>query len=231
MKIDKDGLPFIAAAALPSAIALLSGKARVALSLSLLAGAVTAFFRDPERYPDLPTTIDADIVLSPADGKVMHAGPAQPGLAPAGEWQQVSIFLSLADVHINRAPYGGEVSEVTYHPGKYLAAFTKESAVENERTDITVRQTVAGSERIVHFRQIVGLLARRIVTRIGVGDTIGTGQRIGLMKFGSRMDVFLPTDTRLMVTKGDRVTAGESVLARWPRVSADDLLGVAEVAR
>lgn len=229
MKIDKDGLPFIAAATLPSAVALLGGRFRQALSLSVLAGAVTAFFRDPERYPDLPTAIDTDIVLAPADGKVMHAGPAQPGLAPPGQWLQVSIFLSLADVHINRAPYGGEVIEVTYHPGKYLAAFTKESAVENERTDITVRQRVGDTDRIVHFRQIVGLLARRIVTRIEVGDTIKTGQRIGLMKFGSRMDVFLPTDAPLLVAKGDRVLAGESVLARWPRRSADDLLGVAEV--
>lgn len=230
MKIDRAGFPFIAAAALPATLALVARKKRTALALGVLSAGVTAFFRDPERYPDLPVDIDPDIVVAPADGKVMHAGPPEPGVAPPGDWQQISIFLSLADVHINRTPYGGTVTDVTYHPGKYLAAFTKESAVANERTDITVESDHSGTTRVVIYRQIVGLLARRIVTRINVGDHIKTGQRIGLMKFGSRMDIFLPSSVPLLVAKGERVVAGESTLARWSVDSADTALGFAEDA-
>jgi phosphatidylserine decarboxylase len=119
-------------------------------------------------------------------------------------------------VHINRAPYGGRVTQVDYRPGKWLAAYKHESAYLNERSDITVEQEVEGQVRRVHFRQIVGLMARRVVTRVKAGDVLTTGQRVGLMKFGSRMDVFVPLDATLTVARGDRVVAGESVLARWP---------------
>lgn len=215
MKIDKDAFPFIAAGILPTIAAAAAGKRRLAYVLGALSAGVTAFFRDPDRYPDLPVEIDADIVLAPADGKVMHAGVPEPGVAPDGDWQQISIFLSLLDVHINRAPYGGRVAAVDYRPGDYLAAFKPESATQNERSEITVQRTVDGATRTVIFRQIVGLLARRVVTRVRPGDDITTGQRIGLMKFGSRMDVFVPTGVPLLVSKGDRVIAGESTLARW----------------
>jgi len=146
----------------------------------------------------------------------MHAGPGQPGVAPPGEWQQVSIFLSVFDVHINRTPYSGTVTDVTYRPGKWHAAYKFESATENERSDITIESTVQGQQRTVIFRQIVGLVARRVVTRIKEGDVLRTGQRIGLMKFGSRMDVFVPLGVELNVTAGDRTVAGETVIARWP---------------
>jgi phosphatidylserine decarboxylase len=174
-----------------------------------------AFFRDPQRTPDRQET-DPDVVLAPADGKVMHAGPAQEGVAPPGEWQQVSIFLSLFDVHINRAPYRGTVESVTYRPGKWLAAYKFESAFENERSDIVLSEVTDGDERRLVFRQIVGLVARRVVTRVGAGDTVGTGERIGLMKFGSRMDVFVPLDVQLTTTAGERTVGGETVIARWP---------------
>ncbi|WP_240917952.1 phosphatidylserine decarboxylase [Phycicoccus sp. HDW14] len=127
----------------------------------------------------------------------------------------MSIFLSAFDVHINRAPYGGRVVEVVQRPGKWLAAYKHESAHLNERADITVEREVDGEVRRVHFRQIVGLMARRVVTRVAVGDELGTGERVGLMKFGSRMDVFVPPACALLVAKGDRVVAGESVIARW----------------
>jgi phosphatidylserine decarboxylase len=146
----------------------------------------------------------------------MHAGPGQPGVAPEGDWQQISIFLSVFDVHINRTPYGGTVTDVQYRPGKWHAAYKFESATENERSDITVEREVGGTSRAVVFRQIVGAVARRVVTRIKAGDSIATGERIGLMKFGSRMDVFLPPEVELAVTKGDRTVAGETVLGRWP---------------
>lgn len=215
MKIDRDGLPFIVAGAVPAAIAALRGRRLLAVGLGASAVALGAFFRDPDRSPDRGAVAD-DVVLSPADGKVMYAGPGQPEVAPEGDWLQVSIFLSVADVHINRAPYGGLVTGVEYRPGKFHAAFRAESAHHNERSEITVVRTVHGEERTVVFRQVVGVLARRVVTRVAVGDEIATGQRIGLMKFGSRMDIFLPTTAELSVDVGRRVSSGETVIARFP---------------
>ena len=212
--IDREAAPATAVAAAPALIAAVLGRPRAALALTALPAAVALFFRDPQRSPDLGS-VSADEVRSPADGKVMYAGPGQPDVAPAGEWQQVSIFLSAFDVHINRAPYGGRVTEVAHRPGKWLAAYKHESAHLNERSDITVEREVDGQTRRVHFRQIVGLMARRVVTRVAVGDVLTTGQRIGLMKFGSRMDVFVPLDVTLAVRTGARVVAGETVLGRW----------------
>jgi phosphatidylserine decarboxylase len=213
--IDREAAPAVAVSAIPAVLAGLARRAGLAVALGALPVAVALFFRDPERTPDR-ATIPVDEVRSPADGKVMYAGPGQPDVAPEGEWQQVSIFLSAFDVHINRAPYGGRVTQVDYRPGKWLAAYKHESAYLNERSDITVEQEVEGQVRRVHFRQIVGLMARRVVTRVKAGDVLTTGQRVGLMKFGSRMDVFVPLDATLTVARGDRVVAGESVLARWP---------------
>ena len=216
MKIDRDGTPFIAASALPAAVLALAGRRRTALALLALPVAVTAFFRDPDRAPDLGVATDPDLVLAPADGKVMHVGDPQPDVAPPGDWQQISIFLSLSDVHINRTPVAGTVIDVSHRPGRYLAAFRAESAQENERSEIVVRSEVRGEERTLVFRQIVGVAARRVVTRVSVGDTIDAGDRIGLMRFGSRMDVFVPLGVRTEVAVGDRTVAGESVIARWP---------------
>ncbi|GAA4402519.1 phosphatidylserine decarboxylase family protein [Fodinibacter luteus] len=215
-RIDREAGPATAVAAAPAALALLLGRPRAAAALGVLALAVAAFFRDPDRTPD-HRPVPVDDVLSPADGKVMYAGPGQVGVAPEGEWQQVSIFLSAFDVHVNRAPYGGRVTEVVRRPGQWLAAYRHESAHLNERSDITVEREVGDELRRVHFRQIVGLMARRVVTRVAVGDELGTGQRVGLMKFGSRMDVFVPPQCDLLVSAGDRVVAGETVIARWTR--------------
>ena len=212
--IDREAAPAVAVAALPALAAAASGRRGLAALSAALPVGIALFFRDPDRTPDR-AEIPADEVRSPADGKVMYAGPGQSGVAPEGDWQQVSIFLSAFDVHINRAPYGGRLSEVTYRPGKWLAAYRHESAHLNERTDLTVEREVDGELRRVHFRQIVGLMARRVVTRVEAGQDIRTGERIGLMKFGSRMDVFVPTDTTLAVGQGDRVVAGETVIARW----------------
>lgn len=213
--IDKDAAPAVGAAALPALVAAFAKRPRVALALAAAPVAVAAFFRDPDRTADRREVDVADIV-SPADGKVMYAGPGQPGVAPPGDWTQVSIFLSAFDVHINRAPYGGKITEVTYQQGKWLAAYKHESAHHNERTDITVVREVGDETRVVVFRQIVGLMARRVVTRVTAGDTITTGQRIGLMKFGSRMDVFFPPHVALTVGVGERVVAGETTIGRWP---------------
>jgi phosphatidylserine decarboxylase len=216
--IDREAWSAAAVGSAPALLAAVIGRKRAAAALLALPVGIVAFFRDPDRRVDA-TPVDDDVVLAPADGKVMHAGPGQPGVAPPptaqGEWQQVSIFLSVFDVHINRAPYGGRVTDVTYRPGKWLAAYKFESATQNERSDITVEREVGGRTRTVVFRQIVGAVARRVVTRVGPGDVVATGDRIGLMKFGSRMDVFLPPDVDLAVATGDRTVAGETVLGRW----------------
>jgi phosphatidylserine decarboxylase len=213
--IDRAAWPAAAVGAVPAVLAARLGRPTAAALLLALPAGIVAFFRDPDRRVDtLPLT--DDVVVAPADGKVMHAGPGQPGVAPDGDWQQVSIFLSVFDVHINRAPYGGRVTEVTYRPGRWLAAYRFESATQNERSEITVERETAAGTRTVKFRQIVGAVARRVVTRVRVGDTVTTGERIGLMKFGSRMDVFVPPEVELAVVAGDRTVAGETVLGRWP---------------
>jgi phosphatidylserine decarboxylase len=217
MRIDRAGWPFLAvplgSAAAVTALGRVTGRrwARLAAWPFLgLSAYMTLFFRDPDRRCDVVPPA-SDEVLSPADGVVMVAGEPQPGVAPEGDWQQVSVFLSVVDVHVNRAPYRGEITEYSYRPGSFLAAYRKESAHRNERSELWVRD----GDRTVVFRQIVGVLARRIVTRIGVGAQVATGQRIGLMKFGSRMDVFVPRECTVTVAQGQRVRGGETVIARW----------------
>lgn len=204
MKIDRAGLPFIAAALIPVLVVLPLGRTLWAIPFVVLAAFFAYFFRDPERLvPDTP-----NLVVSPADGRVLIAGPADTRAAPPGEWIQVSIFLSPMDVHINRAPVSGRVTRVEYHPGSFLPAYRPHASL-NERTEISIDH--AGQTVVV--RQIVGVLARRVVCRLTEGQTVRTGERLGLMKFGSRMDVFLPPAAELRARVGDRVRGGESVLA------------------
>lgn len=204
MKIDRAGLPFIAGALVPAAALALARRRGLAASFAVLGGFFAYFFRDPERQ--VPQ--DADVVVSPADGRVMIAGPADPRWAPPGEWKQVTIFLSPMDVHINRTPVGGRVLRVDYRPGKFLPAYN-EGSNDNELNEVWIDY----GGRTVVFRQVVGLLARRIVCRIHEGEMLERGQRIGLMKFGSRMDVFVPADAQLCVSVGDSVVGGETILA------------------
>ena len=204
MKIDRAGFPFIAAALVPAVALAVARRRGAAASLAVLGGFFAFFFRDPERQ--VPQ--DADAVVSPADGRVMAAGPADPRWSPPGEWKQVTIFLSPMDVHINRTPVGGRVLRVDYRPGKFLPAYN-EGSNDNELNEVWVEY----GARTVVFRQVVGLLARRIVCRVREGDVLERGQRVGLMKFGSRMDVFVPTDAELCVSIGDHVVGGETILA------------------
>jgi len=207
MKIDKAGVPFIAGALVPAAV--LAGTRRYAWAAGFTAlGAFFAyFFRDPERQ--VPTA--AGLVVAPADGRVVVAGEADRRYRPPGDWKQITIFLSPVDVHINRTPVEGRVSRVEYRPGTFLPAY-KEDAGLNELNEIWIDHQ---GEPVV-VRQIVGVLARRIVCRVVEGQELQRGERIGLMKFGSRMDVFLPVRAELAVRAGDHVVAGETVLARLP---------------
>lgn len=206
MRIDPAGLPFIGGALALSAIAGAAASWPLAASFVALAAVFLFFFRDPERGGR--DVADGE-VLAPADGRVLVAGPAPAEAAPPGAWQQISIFLSPLDVHVNRVPVSGTVTRVAFARGGFLPAYRREAAVANERSEIWIDH--AG--QAVVARQIVGLLARRVVCRLAAGDRVRAGQRLGIMKFGSRMDLFLPPDAALRVTVGQRVRGGETVVA------------------
>ena len=196
-------------ALLPAAALIAFRRPGLALSLAVLAGLFAFFFRDPDR--EVPSDDnDPHIVLATADGRVMHAGPAESSVAPEGTWTQISIFLSPLDVHVNRTPVSGRVLEVDYRPGRFLPAYRDDAAAKNERSEIRINH----QGRIVVCRQVVGLLARRVVCRLLPGMDITPGQRLGVMKFGSRMDIFLPADSHLHVTVGESVRGGETIVAR-----------------
>jgi phosphatidylserine decarboxylase len=205
MKIDKAGAPFIAGAIVPAAFLAASKRYGWAAGFAALGAFFAYFFRDPERV--IP--VDEGLVVAPADGKVMIAGPADGRWGPPGEWKQITIFLSPMDVHINRTPVDGVVTRVEYRPGTFLPAY-KDEASGNELNEIWLDHH---GERVV-VRQIVGVLARRIVCRIVEGQQLARGERIGLMKFGSRMDVFVPPHAEIVVSVGQQTVAGETVLAR-----------------
>jgi phosphatidylserine decarboxylase len=208
MSIDRAGVPFIAFAIGLMVVAAWAGGRGWAVPFLILAAFFVFFFRDPERHP--PT--GPNLVVSPADGRVMLAG-VEPGPgAPKGDWRQISIFLSPIDVHVNRTPVEGVATHVEYHPGKFLPAYKVEAGQLNEWTEVWFER----QGRTVICRQIVGVLARRIVCRLKPGDRVARGQRFGVMKFGSRIDLFVPADSRIRVTAGERVVAGESVLAEVP---------------
>jgi phosphatidylserine decarboxylase len=206
MRFDRAGFPFIGVAWLIALVAALYVGWVFAIPFVALGAFFAFFFRDPERVsPD-----EAHVVVSPADGLVKFVGPSEPGVAPPGEWLQVSIFLSPMDVHVNRIPASGTVTRVSYTPGKFLPAYRHEAAAVNERSEVWIDR---GNGQTVVARQVVGILARRVVCRARVGDHVRAGQRFGIMKFGSRMDVFLPPTATIRVTVGQMVRGGETIIA------------------
>ena len=208
MRIDPAGWPFVIGGLILAIIALWLFKPVIGITLLVLTTFFLFFFRDPER-----TIVAADnAVLSPADGRVMVAGPSATAMFPADRWQQISIFLSPTDVHVNRMPVSGRVVSVKYHPGRFLPAYRSDAGELNEYTEVTVDH--GGSTIVV--RQIVGILARRIVCRAREGDQVKAGDRFGVMKFGSRMDIFLPRDATLSTKVGDKVVGGITVMGSLP---------------
>ncbi|HET9792565.1 MAG TPA: phosphatidylserine decarboxylase [Candidatus Angelobacter sp.] len=169
----------------------------------LLAAFFLWFFRDPERT--IPS--EAGLIVSPADGKVTDVSPTQLNGRPC---TRISIFLNVFDVHVNRTPIAGVVREVVYQKGRFGNAMDAVSAEANEQTIVTVE----GEGMVLVFKQIAGLLARRIVFNQKPGDSLVRGQRVGLIKFASRTDVIFPSPNQLSVKVGDRVKGGSTILAR-----------------
>jgi len=164
-----------------------------------------SFFRDPERSPEG----GEETIISPADGTVLSVAPAPE--APPGSSRRLSIFMSVFNCHVNRAPVSGEVSAYEYTSGRTAAAFLEKASAENEQNRITL----ASERGAVTFKQIAGALARRIVFYPRVGERLWRGQRIGMIRLGSRVDLFLPDDAEVLVARGDKVKAGRSPVARW----------------
>ena len=174
--------------------------------ITILAVFIVYFFRDPQRTPP----VGDNLVLSPGDWKII-INEERTG-SDGKKYTLVSIFLSVFDVHVNRIPISGKITHVKHVPGKFHKAFQPEAVTENERTEITV----ASKYGDVSFSQVAGILARRIVCRIKEGDEVTRGERMGLIRFGSRIDIFLPPSVIIDVKLGDRVVGGESVIGRFP---------------
>ncbi len=172
--------------------------------LLLLGAFILYFFRDPQRT--IPT--DPATVVSPADGRVIEVVEESLGNRPG---RRISIFLAIWNVHVNRTPLSGRITSIDYRPGRFHMAMKKAASAENEQ-NIVHLETARGE---IVFKQIAGLIARRVVLWKKQGDQVERGERIGIVRFGSRMDLWLPLEAQIIVKIGDHVAGGSSVLARW----------------
>ncbi len=200
----KEGYPYIFVPLVLALIPIALGYWYVSIPLFLVSAFMAYFFRDPERIP--PN--EPNIVVSPADGKVTRIHPVAPGTE--GSPTLISIFLSPLDVHINRAPIAGTISNVTYANGKFLMATKEEASLVNEQNALTIDN----KELSLVCKQIAGVLARRIVCWKKAGDELAIGERFGLIKFSSRTDVILPPSVTVVVREGDRVRGGTTIIGR-----------------
>jgi phosphatidylserine decarboxylase len=200
VRIVKESIPYIVVPVLLAAAAAVLGFWWVAAFLLLVTLFMAFFFRDPKRVPPA----DPDVVVSPADGKVTRIERA------GSDSTVISIFLSPLDVHINRSPIPGKIVDVLYSPGKFLMATNEKASLVNEQNALTIQ----GEKITVVCKQIAGILARRIVCWKTEGDSLGLGERFGMIKFSSRTDVLLPANVRVTVKEGDRVRGGTTVIGR-----------------
>ncbi len=208
MKIAKEGYPLIITAGALAAGALFVGWSLVGSLLVVLALAIAAFFRDPDRV--IPG--GEGLVVSPADGKVVSIAQVQHPVVMPDADTRISIFLSPLDVHINRVPVSGVIEDVQYQAGKFMAAYKDDATAENERNAVYILEP--GGKRLAVV-QVAGVLARRIVCHAKRGDKLNRGDRFGLIMFGSRTDTYLPTGCRVAVVEGQRVKGGETILGRF----------------
>jgi phosphatidylserine decarboxylase len=200
----KDGYKFAAVPLVAGIVAMLVHWSWLGAALIFLGVFVLFFFRDPERKP--PS--DPAAIVSPADGRIMEVvEESRDGKAG----RRISVFLSIFDVHVNRTPVAGRITAIQYQTGKFYAAMRGRASAENEQNTFYV-QSEHGE---IVFKQIAGWVARRIVCWKSVGDSVIRGERVGMIRFGSRMDIWLPEGVKIIVRPGEHVAGGSSVLARW----------------
>jgi phosphatidylserine decarboxylase len=211
--IVKEGLPFLLVF-LVASVAFAVGHLWSACIPAVLLTIYTAFFfRNPERLPPVGSTM----VASPADGRIIYIGAAVEPEFVREEMQKISIFMSLWDVHVNRVPLDGTVRDMRYHRGRFMAAFEERASEENERSAMLL-ETSQGQRVVVV--QVAGLIARRIVSYPTIGAFLLKGQRMGLIRFGSRCDIYLPRDAEIRVKHGEKVLGGETILAELKEKAA-----------
>jgi phosphatidylserine decarboxylase len=201
-----DGIPFVLAGVTLTVVFWYLGLLYLAIVTAMLSLFVVFFFRDPDRKTDA----DQTAVLTPADGRILEIKRFEGSDNPLGEpFVKVSIFMSIFNVHVNRIPIGGTIRKITYHPGKFFSANLDKASKENESNRIALETVDA--RRIVVI-QIAGLIARRIACWIKENDHVDAGQRFGLIRFGSRLEVCLPTDSKITVELNQKVKAGETII-------------------
>jgi len=203
--IAREGYPLIIGSAFATAIGAFLGLYELALFFLAVTIFVSCFFRDPERV--IPEEKGA--LVSPADGKVLGVSVVQESEFAAEKMLKVSIFMSIFNVHVNRIPDNGRVTDIAYYPGKFFSANLDKASRDNERNAVSME---IGRGRKLIVVQVAGLIARRIICKIRKGDRLSRGERFGMIRFGSRLDVYLPPETVPAVSVGDKVLAGTSVL-------------------
>ncbi|MCK4792460.1 MAG: phosphatidylserine decarboxylase family protein [Desulfobacteraceae bacterium] len=203
--VASEGLPLIVSSAFVTVYLAALGLSMVALFFGAVTCFIVFFFRDPDRV--IPTEDGG--VVSPADGKVVEVRVVSESDVAREKMLKVSVFMSVFNVHVNRIPTDGTVVDISYYPGKFFSANLDKASKDNERNAVSLD---IGSGRRLVVVQVAGLIARRIVCRIDKGDHLRRGQRFGIICFGSRLDVYLPSDTKPAVSVGDKVLAGTSIL-------------------
>jgi phosphatidylserine decarboxylase len=203
--IAREGFPFIIISLVLTVLAAFFNILWLAVILALITVFIICFFRNPERYFK-----DEDkLVICPADGKVIRIEEVEVQGTISGRFKKISIFMNVFNVHVNRAPYGGKIEKICYHQGKFLSANLDKASAENERNEVMIR---TDDGRVIWTVQIAGLIARRIVCWTAEGASISKGERFGLIRFGSRVEVFLPSDSRIVAKLGTKVRAGQTPL-------------------
>ena len=201
-----EGYPFVLVPALAGIFAWVFGYPTLTVVFVLVGLACVVFFRDPARNSDAPP----EAILAPADGRVLLVRPSPAALAERGLPTQISIFMSPANVHVNRAPIAGKVLEARHVPGRKLPAFRDKASDLNEHSFVVIE----GAYGLLAYKQIAGAVARRVVCDLQAGQSVRRGHRVGLIKFGSRVDLFLPADAAVAVAPGQRTRAGVTEVAR-----------------
>jgi phosphatidylserine decarboxylase len=203
--IANEGYPFIIFSLIITVFVAFLGICWLFIPAALITFFIVLFFRNPERN----FVPEEKVVISPADGKVIKVEDVQLKSTISGNFVKISIFMNVFNVHVNRIPYAGKIEAINYHPGKFFSANLDKASLNNERNEVAIR---TDDNRVIWVVQIAGFIARRIVCWTNVGTSVRKGERFGLIRFGSRVDVYLPADFRATVKAGDKVKAGHSSL-------------------